>query len=577
MNFIKRWLKRKVTWGTIVLIIVAGYFAVKIFAGGQEEVSYQTTAVTRGTLTVSVSGTGQVSALSQIDIKPKVSGDIVYIGVQNGQTVKVGDVVARIDSSDAQKTVRDAEISLETAQLSLNKLKQPADALTLLQAENNLAKAKENKADAETALEKAYNDGFNDVTDAFLDLPSAMSGLQDVLYSSTLGTNGEWNIDYYYSKAAEYDLKAYNFKTDTQTKLEAARLAYDKNFQDYKSLTRSSPTSTIESIIQETYDTAVKLSEAVTSANNLIQFYVDKLTSANKTLAAAATTHLSELNSYTGKINGHLTSLLSAKNTIISQKQAIVNAQRSIDESAASLDKLVAEPDALDLRSSELSVQQKQNALLDAKEKLSDYTLRASIGGTIAAVSVKKGDNASSGTSVATLISPQQMVEISLNEVDVPKVKTGQKAVLTFDAIEELTITGTVAEVDSIGTATQGVVNYVVKIAFDTQDERVKPGMSVSADIITEAKPDVLLVSGSAVKTQGNYSYVEILENGQPQAVLVTVGSSNDTMVEITSGLSEGQEIITQTISNSQTSLQSSGGNSFGAGMGGGEMMRIMR
>ena len=214
---------------------------------------------------------------------------------------------------------------------------------------------------------------------------------------------------------------------------------------------------------------------------------------------------------------------------------------------------------------------------MDAKEKLSDYTLRASIGGTIAAVSVKKGDNASSGTSVATLISPQQMVEISLNEVDVPKVKTGQKAVLTFDAIEELTITGTVAEVDSIGTATQGVVNYVVKIAFDTQDERVKPGMSVSADIITEAKPDVLLVSGSAVKTQGNYSYVEILENGQPQAVLVTVGSSNDTMVEITSGLSEGQEIITQTISNSQTSLQSSGGNSFGAGMGGGEMMRIMR
>ncbi|MDD5433706.1 MAG: hypothetical protein PHE77_03610, partial [Candidatus Pacebacteria bacterium] len=61
------------------------------------------------------------------------------------------------------------------------------------------------------------------------------------------------------------------------------------------------------------------------------------------------------------------------------------------------------------------------------------------------------------------------MAEISLNEVDVAKVKIGQRAIITFDAIDELEITGKVEDVDTIGTVSQGVVSYNVKIIFDTQ------------------------------------------------------------------------------------------------------------
>ncbi|MDP1629176.1 MAG: efflux RND transporter periplasmic adaptor subunit, partial [bacterium] len=118
------------------------------------------------------------------------------------------------------------------------------------------------------------------------------------------------------------------------------------------------------------------------------------------------------------------------------------------------------------------------------------------------------------------------------------------------------------AEIDTIGTVTQGVVNYNVKISFDTQDERVKPGMSVSAAVITDIKQNVLLVSNSAIKSSGSGQYVEVLVNNAPQSRSVETGLSNDTMSEIISGLEEGEKVVTQTITgntSTQTGTQNSG------------------
>jgi len=207
----------------------------------------------------------------------------------------------------------------------------------------------------------------------------------------------------------------------------------------------------------------------------------------------------------------------------------------------------------------------------------------------VASIDVVKGDAASSGAAVATLISKQQMAEISLNEVDVAKVKVGQKATLTFDAVSDLSIAGQVADVDIIGTVSQGVVNYTVKIGFDTEDERVKPGMSVAASIITDIKQDVLLVPSSAVKTSSGSSYVLIPNEtvnanntnstgGNAGVILATAprqqavqtGLSDDTNTEITSGLNEGDQIIVKTVTSSTSSSKSSSTKSILSTFGGG-------
>jgi multidrug efflux pump subunit AcrA (membrane-fusion protein) len=140
-----------------------------------------------------------------------------------------------------------------------------------------------------------------------------------------------------------------------------------------------------------------------------------------------------------------------------------------------------------------------------------------------------------------------------------------------------------VAEVDAIGTVSQGVVTYNVKISLDTQDERVKPGMSASASIITEIKQDVLLVSSSSIKSSNGTNYVEMLENAAavnnlsasvsnntgvssstlPKQQMIEIGLSNDSMTEVTSGLKEGDQVIVRTITPSTSTSQTSSGQTI--------------
>ena len=112
-----------------------------------------------------------------------------------------------------------------------------------------------------------------------------------------------------------------------------------------------------------------------------------------------------------------------------------------------------------------------------------------------------------------------------------------------------ITLTGTVANVAAVGTVSQNVVNFPIEIALDSQNDQIKPGMSVTASIITAAVLDVLTVPSSAVHTNGNISYVETLVNGKPQQITVTAGLSNNAETEISGDtIKEGDQVITQTI-----------------------------
>ena len=311
----------------------------------------------------------------------------------------------------------------------------------------------------------------------------------------------------------------------------------------------------------------------------------------NFTIPSTLPTHQSALDSYTNTTNSHLLNTLAIKRTIEDSEGAITNADRTIAEKNESLVKLKAGADALDIQSQELAIRQRENALLDAKEKLADYVVRAPFDGIIAKADVKKGDSVSSGSILATLITRQKLAEISLNEVDVAKVNVGGKATLTFDAVPDLTITGQVAELDQVGTISQGVVTYMITIAFDTQDDRVKTAMSVSAAIVTEARPHALLVPNSAVKSQGNASYVEMPSEADRALAatatgggvifqepirrqMIEVGLSNDELTEVTSGLNEGDLVVTRMIQpnaqQSQTPQQSGSIRIPGIGGGGG-------
>ncbi|HTY39531.1 MAG TPA: HlyD family efflux transporter periplasmic adaptor subunit, partial [Candidatus Paceibacterota bacterium] len=317
------------------------------------------------------------------------------------------------------------------------------------------------------------------------------------------------------------------------------------------------------------------ISQAIKDANSFLNMVNDALTNATGVrIPAILATHQSSLQNYAGTTNSHLSDILNIDNSIQNDKDTITSSDGTITASQQSLAKLQAGPDPLDVQSQQLAIQKSLNALRDAQDNFADYTVRAPFDGVLAALNANVGDLLSNGFVAATVISKQQMANLTLNEVDIANVKLGEKATLTFDAVPDLTLTGTVVQMDTIGTVSQGVVSYGVQIALDAGDPAIKPGMTVTASIITTAHPDVLLVPNSAVKTQGSSSYVEMLDgvtasatgNGTqtvttsatPRRQMVQVGLSNDTMTEITSGLKAGDLVITKTSNGAKTTTATS-------------------
>lgn len=259
----------------------------------------------------------------------------------------------------------------------------------------------------------------------------------------------------------------------------------------------------------------------------------------------------------------------------------MTNAQLSLQENSSSLDTLVAGPDPLDVQSSQLSVQQQELALQTAQQNYDNDYITAPISGIIASIPAVVGEAPTSP--VATIVGDGQVAEVTLNEVDAAKVQVGDKATLTFGALPDLSVAGTVIELDPVGTVSQGVVNYNAQVALAVPNDQIKPGMSVTADIVTQVDQDVIVVPSSAIVTQGTASY--ILEPATPVSasdlassasgmvlpaapvrVPVTIGLTDTTQSEITSGVNVGDQIIVQTIAGTSGSTSAAAATAGGAG-----------
>jgi len=520
--------------GCLILIALA-YGGYQLLPASTDT-TYRVVSVKKDqTITSSVEGTGQVSASSQIDLTSKASGNVVYVGVTSGQEVKAGTLIAQIDT-------RDAELSLESARISLEKLTAPADDLEIAQAENAVKSAIESQ-------DEAYESGLNAVSDAFSDSTAIITEYYDLLYDP----------DGYLYDQKELDTNGISrtYQNKAGVAFDQAKREYEKVLTQYRESARSNiATSSTSKLITDTYNMLQLISQAVKNGKIAVDYRLENWPNDYATEGASAK---EDLTTWISETNTHLKSILAAKSSIES-------AARTITEKTETLADLKEGTDPLDIKTQELSLKQKEY-------DYEDYFIRAPFDGIIANLSVRKYDPVSSGSSIGTFITKERVAEVSLNEVDVASVSVGQEAALTFDALDGVTATGTVLEVDLVGTASQGVVSYDVRIGFATNDERIKPGMSANAIITTSKKENLVTVSSSAIKSSGDTQYVEVLDNVTTKGttittsesthkVTVTTGISDDTSTEIVTGLTGGEVVVTGTVSSSSSSSSSSGSSS---------------
>jgi HlyD family secretion protein len=196
------------------------------------------------------------------------------------------------------------------------------------------------------------------------------------------------------------------------------------------------------------------------------------------------------------------------------------------------------------LRTAQASLDNAKLALEQAQRNLDKAKVVAPFDGVAAAVNYSLGDSAGSSAAVTVVNLANLQIKVTVAEVDLAKIKTGNPAQVTLDALPGKTYTAQVTAISPAGTVTQGVVNYPVILALTDADNAIKPGMTVNLTIEVERRDNVLLIPTRAVRTQGNQKIVTVRVKDQSIQKNVTTGLSNDTAIEITSGLQEGDVVV---------------------------------
>ena len=632
LGFLKRLFKKK--WFLILFILAlatGAYFL--FFKKAATPPQYTLTAVRKGNLVVTVSGTGQVSAVNQIDLKPDSSGKVTFLNAAVGQMVKAGDKLAVIDQKNNELSLMQARASLASAQANYNRIISGATKedlrISQLSVESAQANYNSSKADLEQSKKTLTENSLQlqaDLSDLQITTPgqsdnkrnqiittaeAQIAGVRnalDLLYKILNDDNAKTNL-------GALDSSSLNItKNDYQLALNSVASAV-------ASLSNAKTSLTDANLGQVKNDTLILLNRTLSALTDCFLLLKNSIVSSTFTQAnldSYKSSVSSQVNSINSGISSTQTNWQSLNDALAAAQNAIVNARlsadqqlaaaqtkietnaRALENAKAQLAKLSAPAQVSDIRSAQSQLTSAQAQLTSAQLNYDKNIITSPIDGQIAQVNITLGSDTSAssaanvGTAAITVITKQKIAIIQLNEVDTAKIKVGQEVALTFDAIPDLTIKGQVSEIAGVGIATQGVVNYNVKISFDTQDDRVKPGMSVSALITTDNKEGVLLVANEAIKTQGDRSYIEVLPGYEtktnwqrgpvsstqtPVKKFIEAGLTNDNDSEIVSGLNEGDLLISK-VTNSSTAVKTttnmfggnrtSGTSSSGARTGGG-------
>jgi len=203
------------------------------------------------------------------------------------------------------------------------------------------------------------------------------------------------------------------------------------------------------------------------------------------------------------------------------------------------------------LELSQLSLEQAQQSLEYTQEQLDEATITAPFGGVIAKIYAEEEDVIPPPTMASQpiihLVDLTTMeLNVEVDEIDIPEVEPGQKAIIDVDALRGVEFEGEVLTISPVAKEEAGVILYDVKIGFTVPEgSGLRVGMSAEADIVLVDRSNVLLVPDRAITedSEGN-PIVMVVVNEQTEERPVVIGMSDGFDTEIVSGLSEGEVVV---------------------------------
>ncbi|MDQ2952844.1 MAG: biotin/lipoyl-binding protein [Chloroflexota bacterium] len=615
------------TWpgriGAVVLVAAIAGGGIFVARGNTAtpQAALRTATVTRGSVSQTVSVSGSLNALGQARLAFKTGGKLSTVYVTTGQAVTAGQPLAKLDTTDLETALATADQSLANAQASYQKaLLSASDTQRSLQdaqrtaandvatAQATLAKLKSNYATAKTNYTVLSNGGINDLGAYRTGFDAIRTQLQLVLNDlngwATSDANSARNsinsADAAMANAQTYSLGLLAFAmADYSTSRDAinaavtlfdnavdgggdtsgAQAAYQTAQLNYN-VAQSRLLSAIDTVSAQVTTAQTAVNAAVASLSSLVsrpQIAFDpargdlniaqQAFTSQGTILAASKVKLAQaatpMNTLTDALNGSIVNAITAIGTAQDRGASSI---RSAQSAVANI--------PFNLQSAQVGVDNANNSVSTAKTNLDNAVLTAPAAGIVASIANQVGEFVTGGNTNSAFIvltnNTTMVLHGTIGESDVAKLKLGQVANITVDALSGQRMTGRVTSLDPVATIAQGVPVYGIDIAIDVPGQGVKAGMTANGSVILASKQNVLTVPNTTVRTINGQRGVQVLKDGEIVDTVATFGLANDTVTEVLTGLAEGDVIVIPQAKATTATARPGGGGVQIPGAGGG-------
>lgn len=220
-------------------------------------------------------------------------------------------------------------------------------------------------------------------------------------------------------------------------------------------------------------------------------------------------------------------------------------AKSQLDDSIESLESL-NEVDQLQIELKEAEVKAKEALLNEALTALSLSSIKAPWDGLISSVSENVGKQVGINSGIIEIIDTSSInLKGAIDEVDVLFMQIGRETIITLDSLPGQILSGKISEVSSVATTQQGVVTYDISISIDSiAGVELRGGLSAVAEIVLKESKDSLLVPIQALYGSVQQPTVKLVRDGEIVEVPVELGISDEFWTVVTTGLSDGDQIV---------------------------------
>ncbi len=545
----KKWYKRKWPYIVLVIVLLAGGIAYSQYKKSIQPPQYETVKVLRGTLIQTVEATGNVEASNELDLRFGTAGRIARFYKQVNDQVKKGDLVAELDLTGLQAQVAQAKAAVDQAEANLNKLLAGNTASYLDGLQASLDQAKANLQQVEGTTPGVENSQA--VQNAYTDAAALLLSVQNSLSGALTQADNILGMD---NTLANISFKDYLSALDG-SKLNIAKGKYldaklaKQNFDDLMiSLSKTSDHSSIDNAVLVGENSLASMKDLLVAVSEVL----DKTAPVSVLNQTNLDLMKSSIQSSRVDISAKNISLLNSVHTIETARTSYSYASYKalVDRAEAALQDAKNPPRQADVNSLQAAVEQAKANLAVVLANRSLAQIISPVDGIVGKSDHKVGEYVGPTEAVVNIVNPHFNIRVDIPETDIIKISVNDQAQIKLDAYgDDVKFAGTVVQIEKGQTVIQDVVYYKVTVALGNNDKyQILNGMTANVTFSTEKKDNVLYIPQRAVHTNSG-KYVKVLENSQVNDVEIKLGLKGDGgMVEVTTGLQEGQVIVLGTV-----------------------------